>query len=210
MLEQLYSTMKELKAQYEASQKVWDTARSDFKDLPVRKNLRALLRCLIAVVSSNACLQSLLSSRSQHSRTLLPLPLSTPLHSILLTACKAHEHSWMAHTHTVHDNTSTAIAQDTAEAAAHSAAAVQRMRAQLTEHQQALTAAQDTMRAAAAAATRAEERCEELARDLRTEQEARQVHSYPSRSLAQALTIGRVQKGVTSRREKVMATRPSA
>ncbi|KAK9917848.1 hypothetical protein WJX75_008887 [Coccomyxa subellipsoidea] len=65
--------------------------------------------------------------------------------------------------------------KDTAEAAAHSAAAVQRMRAQLTEHQQALEAAQDSMRAAAAAATRAEERCEELARDLRTEQEARQA-----------------------------------
>ena len=98
-------------------------------------------------------------------------------------------------------NTSTVIAQDTAEAAAHSAAAVQRMRAQLTEHQQALKAAQDSMRAAAAAATRAEERCEEIARDLRMEQEARQVHSHPSSSLVLVLTVGRAQEGVTSRRE---------
>lgn len=144
--------------------------------------MQALLRCLIAVASSNACLHSLLISRLQHCRTLLPLPLplrSTPFHS--LPARRLSTHRWPI-MHTVHDNTSTVIAQDTAEAAAHSAAAVQRMRAQLTGHQQALEAAQDSMRAAAAAATRAEERCEDLTRDLRTEQEARQVHSHSSRS----------------------------
>jgi hypothetical protein len=40
MLEQLYSTMKELKAQYEASQKVWDTARSDLKSSLSEKTCR--------------------------------------------------------------------------------------------------------------------------------------------------------------------------
>ncbi len=67
--------------------------------------------------------------------------------------------------------------QDTAQAAGQASAAVQHMRMQLAQHQQELAAAQESMQAAAAAATRAEERCEELLRDLHMEQEARKVRS---------------------------------
>ncbi len=66
-------------------------------------------------------------------------------------------------------------AQDATQAAAHASDAVQRSRADLAQHQQALLEAQAAMQAAAAAATCAEEHFEELAGDLRSEQEARKV-----------------------------------
>ncbi|CAL8463618.1 g3152 [Coccomyxa elongata] len=65
--------------------------------------------------------------------------------------------------------------QDATQAAAHASDAVQRLCAELAQHQRVLSEAQAAMQAATAAATRAEERFDELARDLRTEQEARKA-----------------------------------
>jgi len=68
-------------------------------------------------------------------------------------------------------------AQEAAQAAAQATAAVQGSRVKVEQHVQALAAAQHSLGAAAAAATRTEELVEELSRGLRTEQDARKVRA---------------------------------